>query len=389
MYYLQKMVLIMPVVFLVFMLINRVYIKFNTKLDVECVIKGDKVYYEFDIKNNGFLMSGQIFTYVEVYYGEYLRHKFIVECSLMPFEKKKHSIEMVAEYAGCMTIVRKKVKMYDYFRLFSIPFGKKNVENNLLVIPKASIVDVEVSNATNMDLIEADKYHSSKKGSDRSEIFDVREYSQGDSMRDIHWKLSLKCDKYMIKEYSLPINTDIELVIDMCSDCKSIEDIEKNDKILEAVSSVAYALINKELPFYYNIASENNGLAEREFVEAEAELCELLSVTTQVYNTKDVSIRRNKAKKKFINKKKYDKQNEQYKEVLKDVQKKNVLLFTTSISENLLNEIVANHDNKKIVIIYVCDNKETEQFAELPINTTVIYMNSKTKGMGDAYEIRF
>lgn len=41
---------------------------------------------------------------------------------------------------------------------------------------------------------------SSKKGSDFSEVQDVREYQPGDRLQNIHWKLSVKKDVLMVKE---------------------------------------------------------------------------------------------------------------------------------------------------------------------------------------------
>ncbi len=41
---------------------------------------------------------------------------------------------------------------------------------------------------------------SSKKGSDFSEVQDIREYQPGDRLQNIHWKLSVKKDMLMVKE---------------------------------------------------------------------------------------------------------------------------------------------------------------------------------------------
>ena len=44
-----------------------------------------------------------------------------------------------------------------------------------------------------------------KKGSDYSETFQLREYVPGDSIKQIHWKLSEKLDKLVVREASLPV----------------------------------------------------------------------------------------------------------------------------------------------------------------------------------------
>lgn len=57
-------------------------------------------------------------------------------------------------------------------------------------------------------------YDNRKKGSDVSEIFDLRTYAPGDSLRAIHWKLSVKTKDLIIKEGSKPSNFDTLLYID-------------------------------------------------------------------------------------------------------------------------------------------------------------------------------
>ena len=46
-----------------------------------------------------------------------------------------------------------------------------------------------------------DAVDTSRKGSDRSEIFSVRDYTAGDAMSSVHWKLSSKFDSLKSKEY--------------------------------------------------------------------------------------------------------------------------------------------------------------------------------------------
>lgn len=41
-----------------------------------------------------------------------------------------------------------------------------------------------------------------RRGNDPSEVFDLREYQNGDDVRSIHWKLSEKMDKLLVKEAS-------------------------------------------------------------------------------------------------------------------------------------------------------------------------------------------
>ena len=41
------------------------------------------------------------------------------------------------------------------------------------------------------------------RGYDPSELFDVREFQNGDRLQSVHWKLSARTDELMVKELSL------------------------------------------------------------------------------------------------------------------------------------------------------------------------------------------
>ena len=49
---------------------------------------------------------------------------------------------------------------------------------------------------------EGEQQTVSRRGNDPTEVFDLREYQNGDDVRSIHWKLSEKMDKLLIKESS-------------------------------------------------------------------------------------------------------------------------------------------------------------------------------------------
>ena len=54
----------------------------------------------------------------------------------------------------------------------------------------------------------------SKRGYDATEVFDLREYQLGDSIRSIHWKLSEKFDTVLVREASDTSNYDILILFD-------------------------------------------------------------------------------------------------------------------------------------------------------------------------------
>ena len=93
-----------------------------------------------------------------------------------------------------------------------------------------------------------------RKGNDPSEIFDLREYAPGYDVRSIHWKLSGKLDKLVVKEASDPSHYQVVLMPDL-----GLEELE-NEKTLQQLNtaialfaSVGEQLIRQCAAFYVAI----------------------------------------------------------------------------------------------------------------------------------------
>lgn len=96
-----------------------------------------------------------------------------------------------------------------------------------------------------MEIPDSDIYSTEKPGNDPGEIFAIREYIPGDAIRQIHWKLSEKCDKTMIREFGLQIANDV-LVLLETTEAASAED---TDAITEIFASVCQEFANTGVLF--------------------------------------------------------------------------------------------------------------------------------------------
>ena len=74
-----------------------------------------------------------------------------------------------------------------------------------------------------------------------AEDYDLREYRYGDTPNSIHWKLSSKVDKLIVREALIPENTDIFLVLTAEGDA---------DKNLGLIRWLSSELCRRELPHY-------------------------------------------------------------------------------------------------------------------------------------------
>jgi len=113
-----------------------------------------------------------------------------------------------SEHSTLFRVKKIKIRAYDILGLIPIPFkapavpemivGANNTPPNPM--PDFSIFDTSA--------------YKEKPGGGFSEIYEIREYRPGDPPRSIHWKLTAKTDKTMIRQPMEPQPFDVVIAID-------------------------------------------------------------------------------------------------------------------------------------------------------------------------------
>lgn len=152
--------------------------------------------------------------------------------------------QMKSQYCGILHLKIKEIKVYDYLSLFN---RKRSGESNLevLVLPSGRRIRTELESESYI-------YHSHDEGkfsevlmNQPPEILWVDTYKPGDSIRDIHWKLSARNDNLLIKKYSSDIENRISFFIDMRKVRKV--DIERKEAFYELCSAISLGLIKNNI----------------------------------------------------------------------------------------------------------------------------------------------
>ncbi len=103
----------------------------------------------------------------------------------------------------------------DLFGLMSWPV-EHVAAAELLVPPSdvpAEVLMLEALETTG----ESVRYSENERGTDVSELFDIRDYVPGDEIRAIHWKLSAKQDRPILREFSQPLNYSVILLVELAA----------------------------------------------------------------------------------------------------------------------------------------------------------------------------
>lgn len=128
---------------------------------------------------------------------------FSVGTWLPPKGRQQISMETGSRYCGRLKITLEKVSLFDCFGLLGIPCGSQTAAY-MTVQPETFETDITLLPNTGTN-DESDVYSQEKAGSDLTEVFQIREYVPGDHPRQVHWKLSNKLDRLIVRDPGLPI----------------------------------------------------------------------------------------------------------------------------------------------------------------------------------------
>jgi len=126
-------------------------------------------------------------------------------------------VPLNTSHCGLLRFEAVKGRVYDYLGLFRLPI-RTGKELELLVKP-ASIPPEKLPN---LSLFLA-RRRQPKPGGGFSEEHELRDYRPGDSMRDMHWKLSVKTDRLIVREAQEPIRGLTLLTLDLAGTPEDVD----------------------------------------------------------------------------------------------------------------------------------------------------------------------
>lgn len=159
-----------------------------------------------------------------------------------------------SRYCGRLRITVEKAKLYDCFGLVGIPLSCPE-KCHITVQPDG--FETRISLADELGgIAESEQYSQYRSGSDMTETFQLREYVPGDSPRQIHWKLSGKLDRLIVRDPGMPIIQDVLLFWERTEPEETVQSI---DAQAEVIVSIARVLLEQDVQFRlgWNDTEEN------------------------------------------------------------------------------------------------------------------------------------
>jgi len=123
-----------------------------------------------------------------------------------------HTVNFCNNHCGVLAFRLAGLAAVDIFGLYAWRINDKPC-NNMFATPEIIDMQIEVNPEESMSP-EAQEYSMSRPGNDTSETFAIREYMPGDPIKSIHWKLSQKTDRLLVRELGMPVASNILVLME-------------------------------------------------------------------------------------------------------------------------------------------------------------------------------
>ncbi|MCQ4021812.1 MULTISPECIES: DUF58 domain-containing protein [unclassified Ruminococcus] len=146
--------------------------------------------------------------------------------------------DTLAQHCGLVNIKANYGRVYDFTGIFFLPIRLKFSGSTVIMpIPEAPYLQPDSQSTVILG-------YKPKSGGGFSDYYELRPYQSGDSLKNIHWKLSSKYDDLIVKEPSEAIYKRLIIKPEIT------DNPEINDFILARFIYVCSCLIKNEAVFY-------------------------------------------------------------------------------------------------------------------------------------------
>lgn len=240
--YLLVFAFIFPLICAIIIFIAKFKVKIALTSNYNSVNKNEDCMFSIQLTNTSIFSIPN--SKLEVCYYNSFDNKNETFYLFVPIQSKnqeKISFSIKSAHCGKIIVSLKSIRFFDFLKLNSFNM-EINQTAETIIFPQFFEINAYVMN--NLDLnFDIDIFSKTKRGDDPSEVFNIREYIGGDKINRIHWKLSEKQDTLLVKDYSLPMNNYVFIVIEMIVDFSNLNYMAYIDTIIESFLSVSNFLI--------------------------------------------------------------------------------------------------------------------------------------------------
>ncbi len=286
---LSFLLLITAIIFPFVMLIMLALIRCNTDVNFVCDKNGQNkntdISFRIVLHNKTILPLPRV--HVKVKYKNCMDTEYVHADFLVPLHwgrTENVTFTLSSMYCGKVDAYLDDVIFYDYISLFRLKL-KTNKKCSVYILPNIHDLDIAISDEVS-STGENDRYSQYVSGDDHTEIFSLRDYTPGDRMSQIHWKLSSKHNDLIVKEYSKPINSNVLLLCDFDCGTNTNNCMKIADTLTESLITISNYMVTNGYEHYAGVYRTCDDSLEIVSV-CDEESCVLLArkvLATQIYD---------------------------------------------------------------------------------------------------------
>lgn len=207
--------------------------------------KRKKIYGELVVKNDSFLPVSRVLCKVKLTNRLTKEESSaIIRLSAAALEETIVKFEISSNQCGYLIAEVSKCYLLDLFGFLPLA-ACVGTTGKISVLPDTFVPGIVLSlSATARD--DSQNWSQTQKGNDMTEVFALRDYVPGDSLKQIHWKLSSKKQQLIVREPSLPVEKSLLIFWD--KNTKETNSKEM-DAMAECMASVCQAILNQGITF--------------------------------------------------------------------------------------------------------------------------------------------
>lgn len=182
-----------------------------------------------------------------------------VSTPVLPHSKGKKIFRIKSQHCGQVAITFKRVVAVDFFGVTRYRL-KFEAEADTIIMPSTFLMRV-LPLVDSVCPEESDEYEPDRAGYDISEVHQIRGYTPGDSVRQIHWKLTGKFDQLMVKQAGQPLKHAMLLFLDFSAQSAKKRTPACFDALAEVAVSLSQALLDAGITHLVAWRQQNGELA--------------------------------------------------------------------------------------------------------------------------------
>jgi len=215
---------------------------FSCSLDHDHVIRGDQLNVTISLSHRCPLPAAALRLDVSMASDA---GTFSLYATAVPFRENIYHQPLYCSHVGEYPAGVSGICVQDVFGLFSLYHRVGDAEVKLVVEPQ-----VYLTEALTFSPGDSEKESmTSRAFEDATMPTDVRAYQQGDELKKVHWKLSMRRKELLVRVYEQPMKPDALLLVD-CAPPDAPEGMAAGfrDAICEAAASIASVALSEGAP---------------------------------------------------------------------------------------------------------------------------------------------